>query len=117
MAYRTFKDFNNEVKLVIDNAISITYGEQVLKAVYDSLLEHHGITSDEIPYRLDTLFKTIEDTVGTKNAFTLSRMIAKGVYARMGLHFSEIQGYTLQDYMEQLKKQLTQPDYRPPNEK
>jgi hypothetical protein len=109
MSHRTQKDFNDEVKLIIDNAIDLTYGQQALKAIYDSLLEHHGITSDEIPYRLDTLFKTIEDALGSKNTLTLSRVIAKRVYARMELQFSEIQGYTLQDYMEQAKKQLTLP--------
>ncbi|MGA3110177.1 MAG: hypothetical protein ABSD99_12140 [Candidatus Bathyarchaeia archaeon] len=107
MAQRTHKEFNNEVKLAIDNALYTILGQQVLKAVYESLRVHHGITSDEIPYRLDTLFKTLESTFGYQGAITLGRVIAKRVYARMGLQFRELPDYELQDYLDQAKKQLT----------
>lgn len=102
----TTKEFNDEVKLAIDNVINTLLGQQVLRAVYDHLKEHYDVTGDEIPYRLDTLFDTLESTFGVKGALTLSRVIAKRVYARMGLRFIELPGYRLQDYLERAKKEL-----------
>jgi hypothetical protein len=102
----TRKEFNDEVKLAIDNAIYTILGPQVLKAIYDSLKEHHDISGQEIPYRLETLFKTLEGTFGYQGTLTLGRVIAKRVYARMGLEFKELPDYKLQDYLDQAKKQL-----------
>jgi hypothetical protein len=93
--------------LAIDNAIFTILGRQVLKAIYDSLKEHHDISGEEIPYRLDTVFKMLEGTFGYQGAITLGRVIAKRVYARMGLQFRELPDYELQDYLDQAKKQLT----------
>lgn len=106
MASRTVKEFNDEVKLAIDGTISTVLGQQVLKAVYDHLKEHYDVTGDEIPYPLDTLFDMLEKNFGVKGALTLSRVIARQVYVRMGLRFIELPGYRLQDYLEQAKKQL-----------
>lgn len=102
------KEFNDEVKRAIDDAISTVLGQQVLKALYDHLKGHYDITSDEVSYRLDTLFDTLEKTFGFKGALTLSRVIAKRVYARMGLRFIELPDYRLQDYLEQAKEQLAE---------
>jgi hypothetical protein len=98
--------FNDDARRAIDDAISSVVGEQVLKAVYDHLKDHYGIADDEVPYRLDTLFDTLEKTFGFKGALTLSRVIARRVYGQMGLRFIELPNYRLQDYLEQAKKQL-----------
>ncbi len=106
MPDHTTKEFNDEVKLAIDNAIYTLLGQQVLRAVYDHLRERYDVTGDELPYRLDTLFETLEATFGLKGALTLGRVIARCVYARMGLRFIELPNYTLQDYLERAKQQL-----------
>ncbi len=106
LSARSGTEFNNEVKRAIDDTISSVVGQQVLKAVYDHLKDHYGITGDEVPYRLATLFDTLEQTFGFKGALTLSRVIARRVYAKMGLRFIELPNYRLQDYLEQAKKQL-----------
>jgi len=99
-------EFNDEVKRAIDNVISTVLGSQVVKALYFHLKEHYDISSDEIPYRLDTLFDALEKTFGVKGALTLGRVIARRFYARMGLKFVELGNYKLQDYLEQAKRQL-----------
>ena len=75
-------------------------GEQVLKAVYAHLKDHHGITAEEIPYQLDTLMKTLEATFGAAGAKTIGKAIAKRFYSRMGLEFSDKPAYSLQDYLQ-----------------
>ena len=106
MAQHTIKEFNDEVKLAIDDAISAILGQQALKALYAHLKEHYDITRDEIPYRLDTLFDALENTFGVKGALTLGRVIAKRFYARMNLQFVELGNYKLQDYLEEAKVDL-----------
>jgi acetylornithine deacetylase/succinyl-diaminopimelate desuccinylase-like protein len=106
MAQHNTKEFNDEVKLAIDDAISTILGPQVVKALYFHLKEHYDITSDEIPYRLDTLFDALEKTFGVKGALTLGRVIARRFYARMGLKFVELGNYKLQDYLEDAKIDL-----------
>jgi uncharacterized membrane protein len=99
--------FNDQVKLAIDDAISTILGQQVLKAFYAYLNAHYDITSDEIPYRLDTLFHALEKVFGVNGASTLTRVITRRAYARMGLQFSEIRGYTLQDYLQDAKVEFS----------
>lgn len=106
MTQHTTKEFNEEVKAAIDDAISTLLGPQVVKALYVHLKEHYDITSDELPYRLDTLFDALEKTFGVKGALTLGRVIARRFYARMDLQFAEIGNYKLQDYLEDAKIEL-----------
>jgi hypothetical protein len=101
-----FRDFNDEVKTAIDDTINEVLGHQVLTAFHCALKEHHALTDDEIPYRLDTVFDTLEGAFGFKGSRTISRLIAKRVYAGIGLRFIELPNYRLQDYLELAKKQL-----------
>jgi hypothetical protein len=104
----TPKDFNDEVKQAIDGAIFGIVGQEVLRALHKHLREKYDVTPDEIPYRLDTLFGVLEDTFGVKGAKTLGNAIARRLYFRYNLQFGETEGYRLQDYVEQAKRQLAQ---------
>ena len=100
------KEFDSEVKRSIESAIYGTVGGGVLKALYKHLKEQYNISPAEIPYRLDAVFETLEQTFGVKGARTLSRAIAKRLNFRLNLQFVEKDDYRLQDYVEQAKKQL-----------
>jgi len=100
------KEFNSEVKHAIEGAIYGIVGQDVLRSLYKHLKEHYDITPDEIPYRLDTVFETLERTFGVQGARTLSRAIAKRLYYRLNLQFVETENYRLQDYLEQAKNEL-----------
>jgi len=100
------KEFNSEVKYAIDGAIFSLVGGGVLAALYKNLKEHYDITPDEIPYRLDSVFETLEHTFGVKGARTLSRVVARRLYFRLNLQFVEKENYRLQDYLEDAKKKL-----------
>jgi hypothetical protein len=101
-------DFNDEVKFAIDDAIRGIVGVNVLQSLYEHLKNRYDITSEEIPYRLDILFQTLEHTFGAAGARTLTNATAKRIYLKYNLQFTEIQGYRLQDYLEQAKKQLAE---------
>ena len=109
-AEHVVKEFNNEVKRSVDGTIYAIVGRIVLRALYTHLNEHYDITPDEIPYRLDSPFATLEHTFGVKGARTISRAIAKRLYYRVNLQLVEIENYRLQDYIEQAKKELLLPE-------
>jgi len=100
------KEFNRGVKYAFDSAIFGIVGQDVLRSLYQHLKEHYDITPDEIPYRTETVFDTLEHTFGVTGARTLSRAIAKRLYYRLNLQFVETENYRLQDYLEQAKKEL-----------
>ena len=77
-------------------------GKDVVGSLYK---QSDDIAPDEIPYRTDTLFETLEHTFGVTGARTLSRAIARRLYSQMGIRFIELPNYRLQDYLEQAKKQ------------
>jgi hypothetical protein len=101
------KEFNDEVKLAIDGTVFSIVGQKVLGSLYNHLENRYGITPDEVPYRLDSLFETLEQTFGVKGARTLSRSIARRVYFRFNLPFVEREDYRLEDYLQQAKKDLS----------
>ena len=100
------QEFTKEFRYAFDSAIYGIVGQDVLRSLYEYLKEHYDITPDEIPYRSDTVFETLERTFGVKGARTLGRAIAKRLYYRLNLQFVETEDYRLQDYLEQAKKEL-----------
>ena len=94
------------MKRAIDGTILGIVGEDVLRSLYKHLSDRYDISPDELPYRLDTLFEAVEDTFGVRGARTLGKAIARRFYFDHGLHFVETEGDTLQDYLEQAKRQL-----------
>ena len=100
------KEFNSEVKRCVAGAIYGIMGQEVLEALYKHLKKQYDITPDKIPYRLDSVFETLEETFGAKGARTVSRAIAKRLYYRLNLQLIETENYRLQDYIEQAKKML-----------
>ena len=103
---RTRKEFNDEVRFAINSSVFGLVGDQVLKALYAHLKEYHGIAAEEIPYRLNTLLATLEETFGVAGVKTIGRAIAKRFYFRMGLEFFDEPNYSLEDYLEHAKKLL-----------
>ena len=81
--------------------------EQVLTSLYKYLNDQYGISTDEIPYRLDTFFETLERTFGVRGVRTLVRAIARQLFFRYNLRFVEAKNYRLQDYLEDAKKELS----------
>ena len=102
------KEFNDEVQRAIDGIICGIVGRDVLNSLHNYLKTQYGITPDELPYRTDTLFEILEHTFGMLGAKTLTRAIAREVYYRHNIDFRAIDGYTLQDYLEEAKRILQQ---------
>jgi hypothetical protein len=102
----TANEFNEEVKRAIDGAIFGLVGQGVLQSLYKHLKDHYDITPNDVPMRLDTLFETLEHVFGVTGARTIGKAIARRLYFRFNLQFVDAQNASLQDYLQQAKKEL-----------
>ena len=102
------REFNNILVESIDETITNLLSPQAANAIYSHLEKVHCITKDEIPYRLDTLFSMVENTLGTPSSKTLSKAVAKKLYTKLDLNFPKHNGpsLTLGEYVEEAKVKL-----------
>ena len=98
--------FAKEVRFAIDGVIFSVMGPNVLASLYKHLKEHHNVTPDELPYRLDTTLGVLESVFGVAGVRTIERATAKRLYALYHLDFVDNPNYKLQDYLRQAKKEL-----------
>lgn len=100
------REFNDALVASIDETITTLLSPQVVDALYSHLERYHSISRDEIPYRLETLYSTLEKTFGTAGSKTISRAIARKFYQKLGLTFADNPGRTLVQYVEEAKVRL-----------
>jgi hypothetical protein len=103
------KEFNDILVESIDETITALLSQEVLNALYVHLEKVHSISKDEVPYRLETLFSTLQKTFGVTGSKTISRAVAKKFYAQLQLPFPDLHGnldLTLTEYVEEAKIKL-----------
>jgi len=87
----------------IDETITGLLSREVADALYTHLQTVHSISKDEIPYRLDTMFSTLERTLGLSSSKTIGKVIARNLHAKLGLPFQNNPDRTLLEYVEEAK--------------
>jgi len=106
VGFNVYRNFNAEVSKAVEKTITNVLGPQVLNSLYGFLIQQHDVAKDELPCRLEPLSDTLEVTFGSKGSRTISRVIAREVYDKMGLKFVEMSDYGLTHYIELARKQL-----------
>jgi len=110
-------DFNDLLVDSVDEAISEVLGNRVTAAFWYHYQAFLGITRDEMPYRLDTLFASLKGTFGVGGE-TLGRVIVKKLYAKASIPLDLKADRSFTEHVEELKRilaeDLMQP--QPPDE-
>jgi len=96
--------FSEALLRAVDDALVVP-GEVVRKAIYQHLEDNYEVRREEIPEKLDTFHKAKQAALG-KAASVLGRMIARNLYAHLGLNFREYANWTLIEYVDDAKKKL-----------
>ena len=99
-------DFNATLQKAIDEAILGVFGQGVRDTLYRILDEKYSVTTDELPYRLETMWEVLEKGLGQVTSRTVGRSIARLFYSKLGLPFVANPEWRLQDYVEEAKKKL-----------
>jgi hypothetical protein len=80
-------------------------GEIVRQTIYERIEKDHGLKRADIPEQLEAFHKALRSVLGV-SAKTVERLIAKNLYKRLGLDFTEHVNWTLTDYFNHVKKAL-----------
>jgi hypothetical protein len=90
----------------IDETITELLSRAVVDALYAHLQTFHSISKDEVPYRLDTLFTILEKLFGVPSSQTITKMVARRFYFKLGLEFTANPRRTLLEYVDEAKMRL-----------
>ena len=80
----------------------LTPGEIVRAAIYERLERSYQVKREEIPEKLETFHLALEDLLD-KSGKVMEKLIAKSLYRRLELSFTEHDGWTLIDYVNHAK--------------
>jgi hypothetical protein len=98
-------DFNELLVDSVSEAITEVLGARVTPAFWYHYQAFLGITREEMPYRLETLFTTLKGEFGIGGE-TLGRIIVKKLYAKVDVPLELKPDHTLTEYVEELKQIL-----------
>jgi hypothetical protein len=100
------REFNDVLVESVDETITDLLSRAVVDALYGHLQAIYSISRDEVPYRLDTLFTTLEKTFGVPSSQIITKAIARKFYLKLGLEFTANPSHTLLEYVDEAKMKL-----------
>ena len=100
------QEFNSTLLEAIDESIGELIGERVLKSLYSLLQKHYDVTRDELPYRLDTVYKLLREVFGIHATGTISKRIIRRLYLKLNLEFEDSADLGLKEYVDIAKNKL-----------
>jgi len=80
-------------------------GEIVRETIYERIESRYRVRREEIPEKLETFHNALQELIGT-GAKVIRQLIAKNLYNRLGLNFTEHDNWTLLDYVNHAKGQV-----------
>ena len=86
----------------VDDGLSVP-GEIVRAAIYQRIERSYQLRREEIPEKLETFHQALQDLIGG-GAKVMEKLIAKNLYRRLGLNFTEHANWNIVDYVNHAKK-------------
>ena len=90
----------------IDEALTDLLGSRARESIYDYMERNHSVARNEIPERLDDLFKLFEGYFGVKSKNVIGRVIARKVYSKLDWEFVSIPNFEFGDYLERIRTRV-----------
>ena len=87
----------------IRETIAQLLSPKVVESVFEHLEKVYSIKKDEIPSRLDMLLLALETIFGSRSSGVIGKAIARRLYSRLGLEFSDDPQMNLVGYVEKAK--------------
>jgi len=105
---KRFREFNDVLVEAIEESISEILGRRALEALYVGLEKRYDVKRDEVPYRIETAFKILSDTFGTKGSQILGMRVVRRLYKKLNLPLYESPSRSFSKYIENAKNALAQ---------
>ena len=103
MIGREDQDFNSVLIQSIHETVAQLLSPKVAESLFEHLEKFYSVKEDEIPFRLDKLLLALETNFGLRTSRVIGKAIAKRLYTRLGLEFTEDVQIGLQGYVEKVK--------------
>lgn len=100
------EQFNVLLGESIDETITTLLSREVADALYLHLQKAHNVTKDEVPCKLDIFCSTLENTFGLPSSRTISKVIARKFFVKLGFSFINNSSRTLIEYVEEAETKL-----------
>jgi len=94
--------FEKALVEAIDEGLAIL-GSGVANTIYYHVKKMSQVKREEIPEKLDAFHGALEGIFGA-GAKIIERCIAKSLYSKLGLSFTEHWSWTIADYVKEAKK-------------
>jgi len=78
-------------------------GEIVRAAIYERIERSYQLRREEIPEKVETFHRALQELLGAGGK-VMEKLIAKSLYRRLKLSFTEHDGWTLVDYVNHAKE-------------
>ena len=101
-------DFNQLLILAIEDTIQDFLGTSTLEALESELRTKYEISSEELPYRMETVYDILENRFSLVGAESIGAKIAANLYGKLGLPFHNHDGYSLPQYIRTAKSALSE---------
>ena len=79
-------------------------GEIVRTAIYERVERSYQVKREVIPEKLETFHEALQDMLGVSATKVMEKLIAKSLYRRLKLSFTQHDGWTLVDYVDHAKE-------------
>ena len=96
------RDVADDLALAVDEALLVP-GEIVKTAIYERIERSYQLRREEIPSHLEAFHEALQELMGD-GAKVMEKLIAKSLYRRLELNFTEHDGWTLVDYVNHAKE-------------
>ena len=91
----------------LDESFAAILGEIPKQTFYDGLEKNYAIARNRIPDRLNEFTAALETVFGAACSKALMKIIARGLYSKLGLTFIERPDWRLLDYLTEAKSRTT----------
>jgi len=102
--------FNEIFSQSIDETIAGILGRAVSEAFTNYMRARFDLEFDAIAERPETLFRALHDSLGT-GGDRVGKYIVRKLYQKAGVEFSDGDGRPLAEYVQALKRRLTDAKY------
>ena len=99
-------EFIEKLRAAINETIVEILGGDVLEPLQNYLVNHYGMTLDEIPYRLDTVVESLEIVLGVRGARTIGLVIMSKFHSKIKARLMEDDNYDSDDATNHVKNRV-----------
>jgi len=99
------KKFSKVIVNTVDEELKRIFGETATLVIYGYLENNLSLKREKIPEKIELFSQGLDKFFGS-GAYMLEKTILTSLYSSFGFNYKEKKGYTIVDYITELKNSL-----------